>query len=307
MFGKAFSPSGISSFFEVCTQDENGSPLSDLVKMGARGGGFALTKGVTTSVIAHQSPRDTIMISINGKEQEALTTQTLINLLLEHAEHSYAISVDHQIEVPIGTGFGTSAAGALSCGLALVKALNLPLSYNSVARLAHIADIQCSTGLGTVEGLLVGGLVLITQSGAIGHGLVDRILIPSNLKIVVGVYEGISKAPLLSSYSMINVINQTAKHVMTQIINNPTLSTFLMQCRNFAITTGLASKRVRTLMDKAESAGAIGAAQNMLGEAVHAITTPETLDEVVNALAEDIPPDNLIVSDIAFHGAHLIS
>ena len=50
-------------------------------------------------------------------------------------------------------GFGTSAGGALTTGLALKEAIKLPLTYNQIGQVAHAAEIQCLTGLGTVSSL----------------------------------------------------------------------------------------------------------------------------------------------------------
>ena len=41
---RAFAPAAISSFFEI-HDSENGKPIIDLTKMGARGGGFGVTIG----------------------------------------------------------------------------------------------------------------------------------------------------------------------------------------------------------------------------------------------------------------------
>jgi len=46
---KAFAPAAISSFFEIYDTEGN-KPIIDLEKMGARGGGFGLQKGVLTKV-----------------------------------------------------------------------------------------------------------------------------------------------------------------------------------------------------------------------------------------------------------------
>ena len=47
---KAFSPAGISSFFEICDRTLEGSLITNLEHVGARGGGFVIEKGVLTEV-----------------------------------------------------------------------------------------------------------------------------------------------------------------------------------------------------------------------------------------------------------------
>jgi pantoate kinase len=306
MFGEAFSPSGISSFFEVCTREKNGTTISDPVKVGARGGGFALSKGVTTGIYVEESDVKDIEVFINNSQTwKAKTTETTIELILRSLEKQYKIKVEHAVEVPIGAGFGTSAAGAFSCGLALSHALRLPLTYNQIARIAHMAEVMCNTGLGTVEGLTIGGLVLVIESGAMGIGLVDRIPIDPNLKIVAGVFKSMDKASVIQSSETVQKINKIARKTLKSILHEPTPKNFLRSCKNFALDSGLASKRVIKLIEDVEEAGAIGATQNMIGEAVHALTTREFLDDVHSVFAKHLPEERIVVSDIDFQGARL--
>ena len=103
-------------------------------------------------------------------------------MLLSKMNEKYDVTVEHQIEVPIGTGFGTSAGGALTAGLALKEALDLPLTYNQIGKIAHVAEIECQTGLGTVSSLtFTGGCVLVVEPGAPGICQLDRIPITPRL------------------------------------------------------------------------------------------------------------------------------
>ena len=54
---KAFAPAAISSFFEI-HDTEGKKPIADLEKVGARGGGFGLQKGVLTKVTVARSRRN---------------------------------------------------------------------------------------------------------------------------------------------------------------------------------------------------------------------------------------------------------
>jgi hypothetical protein len=68
----------------------------------------------------------------------------------------------------------------------------------------------------------------------------------------------------------------------------------------------LASKRIRRLIEGAEEGGAIGSAQNMIGEAAHALTTTEWLNDVYGVFTDYLPKTRIIVSDIDFQGARLV-
>lgn len=308
LVGRAFSPSGISGFFEVITREKDGTPIKDPERIGSRGGGFALCKGVTTEVRLRTSNKKMIEIFINGKTApEAETTKCMVNMLLEKVPKSYYVEAKHVVEVPIGAGFGTSAAGALSCGLALSQALSLNLTYNEVGRMAHIADVVCHTGLGTVEGLMVGGLVLVVKSGAIGIGLVDRIPIPPNLRVVAGSFKPMKKSDVILSPKKYLAINKLARKTMKRILANPSLINFLRSCKYFSLHSGLATERVKRLIQDAEDAGALGSTQNMIGEAVHAIVDQQNLDPVYKAFRKHLPEESILVSEIDFQGARLLS
>jgi len=308
LYAIAFAPSGISGFFEICDRDRLGRPLKDPLRIGAKGGGIGLTKGVTTKVSATSAVENRVEVFINGEEApNALTTKAMVQRLLKLTSQSYEVRVEHKVEAPIGAGFGTSAAGAVSCGLALSAAVGLNVSFNRVMQEAHVAEVLCNTGLGSVEGMGGGGLVLVVKSGAVGYGLVDRIPIPQGLKVVAGTFRPIDKKTVLLAPEKHEAINRTARETMRRIQSSPTLKTFLESCKAFALNTGLASDRCRELIAAAEAAGAIGASQNMIGEAVHAVTTRRDLGSVREAFLRFLPQEKVLVSDIEFCGARLIS
>jgi len=303
---KAFSPSGISSFFEVCDRYSNGIPIEDPAQIGAKGGGFAIAKGVTTEVRVRPADATRIEVVINRRPVSAITTNAIVSLVLRPSKQQFHVEVEHNVDVPIGAGFGTSAAGAFSCGLALSHALRLNLTYNQIAKLAHIADVVCDTGLGTVEGLTVGGLVLILDSGACRFSQVDRIPLPANIKIVAGSFRPIDKRSVIIPLERRHTINMLARKAMGKILRRPTLVNFFKSSKEFALLSGLASDRVMQLITDAENAGAIGAAQNMIGEAVHAATAEEHLLDVKRVFEEHLPDEHVVISDIDFQGARLL-
>lgn len=77
-------------------------------------------------------------------------------------------------------------------------------------------------------------------------------------------------------------------------------------CFKFAERTGFVTPQVRKLSKLACEAGAIGAAQNMVGEAVHALTREENAERVAEAFKQVLPEQNVITSKIDFQGARLL-
>ncbi len=305
---KAFAPAAISSFFEI-HDTENNKPITDLERMGARGGGFGLQKGVHTKITAQEAKTNTIRVFINSKPApQAKTTQTVVEMLLAKMDKKFDVSVWHEIDVPIGTGFGTSAGGALTAGLAVKKALELPLTYNQIGKIAHIAEIKCRTGLGTVSSLtFAGGCVLVVEPGAPGICQIDRIPLTEKYMIVAGFFpSNILNKSMLSDAEKQKMINRYGKETMKAILANPSLRNFLDSCWHFSENTGFATPNVRKLVKLAKEAGAVGAAQNMLGEAVHALVNQKTANHVAEAFKQVLPSENVLVSKIDFQGARLI-
>jgi len=305
---KAFSPAGISSFFEICDQTSDGKPITNPEKVGARGGGFGLVKGVFTEVSVAKSKAESVRIFINGRQApEAETTRTIVGMLLERVDQPYCVEVKHRVDVPIGAGFGTSAGGAVGTALALSKAVNLSLTYRDIGRIAHVAEVKCKTGLGTVSGILFGGCVIVLEPGAPNHGSVDRIPITPDYHIVAGVFQPRLTSEFLKSTKKRALINEMGQKTLESILAEPSLENFLHSCKDFALKTGLATKRVIKLMNAAEKAGAVGAAQNMLGEAVHALVKKDKVKSVVGVFERVLPPEKIVVAEISLQGARLVT
>ena len=305
---KAFAPAAISSFFEI-HDTQNGKPITDLEKVGAIGGGFGLQKGVLTTVTAEKAEKNTVNVLINSKNaKEAKTTLHVIETLLAKTNTKHAITVEHKIEVPIGMGFGTSAGGALTAGLALKEALGLPLTYNQIGKIAHIAEIQCQTGLGTVSSLTFsGGCVLVVEPGAPGICQIDRIPITPDYMIVAGYFKtNIPKRPVFASIQKKQEINRYGKKTLEAILANPSLENFLTCCWEFSQKAGFATENTSQLVKAAKKNGALGAAQNMIGEAVHAVVHKKNADPVAEAFKQTLPSKQVIISRIDFQGARLV-
>jgi pantoate kinase len=304
---KAFSPAGISSFFEICDNAPDGAPMTDFERIGSRGGGFVIQKGVHTQAEVTAAKGNTIEIYINGQlAPEAETTRTVAETLLAKTHKKYAITIGHRVEVPIGAGFGSSAAGALSTALALSNALGLELTYNQLGRIAHATEVKCKTGLGTVGPIMLGGCILTVEPGAPGIGVIDRIPLSTDYAVVTGVFGSTPTKQVLSSPEKKEIINRWGKKTLEEILAEPSLENFLVCCREFAEKAGFMTERLRQLVHLAEKAGAIGAAQNMVGEAVHALTREENAENIAEAFKQILPNEKILVAKIDFQGARLI-
>ena len=304
---RVFSPAGISSFFEICDRTPDGKLISDLEKIGARGGGFSPDKGVTTEVIVAEAEEKRVKVFINGERcPEAETTKSVVEKLTAKVCEKYAVTVMHNVDVPIGAGFGSSAAGALGTALALSKVLGLNLTYNQLGIVAHVAEVKCKTGLGTVGPLLFGGCGLTLEPGAPGLARLDRIPVSPDHRLVVGTFSPYPTKEMLSSPEKREVINAWGRKTLKKILSDLSLQTFMGACKEFALGAGFVTGRVQKLIDLSEKAGAIGAAQNMLGEAVHALVMVDDVEAVHEAFRKLLPEEKIIIANIDSQGARII-
>lgn len=304
---KAFSPAGISSFFEICDTDKDGKPILDTGQVGARGGGFVIQRGVLTEVSLSKAEKNYVEVFINGKPAPAAeTTRTVAKTLMEKTGENHRVAVKHTVEVPIGAGFGSSAAGALGTALAVSKTLGLNCTYNELGRIAHAAEVKCKTGLGTVGPIMLGGCILTVEPGAPGRSIIDRIPTSQDHAVVAGVFGGILTKTVLTSSEKRSAVNRCGRETLGKILSEPSLENFLTCCCDFAEKTGFMTQRLRSLVKLAEKAGAIGAAQNMVGDAVHALTTLENAENVVQAFKQVLPQEKILVARIDGQGARLI-
>lgn len=304
---KAFAPAGISSFFEICDTTADGTPFTNLEYVGARGGGFGLQKGILTEVAVLEAKQSSVTVFINGKySPEAETTIAAIEALLRKTAKTCNVTVTHKVEVPIGAGFGTSAGGALTAVLALKEALDLSLTYNQIGKIAHVAEVQFKTGLGTVGPLMLGGCILTLEPGAPGIAVIDRIPLSPDYVIVAGVFETISTRQVLSSTNKRLEVNRYGRKTLEAILDDPSVENFLACCLMFAEKTGFMTPSLRQLVRLAEKAGAVGSAQNMIGQAVHSLVPEENANQVAEAFMQVLPPKKVIISKVDFQGARLV-
>ena len=304
---KAFSPAGISSFFEICDKTPDGKTISDLERVGARGGGFVINKGVHTQVEILEAKNTSIKVYINGKlAPEAETSRTVAETLLAKIEEKRRVKISHKVEVPIGAGFGSSAAGALGVALALSEALDLKLTCNQLGRIAHAAEVKCKTGLGTVGPIMLGGCILTIEPGAPGIGIIDRLPLPIGYSIVTGTFDSVSTKQMLSFPETRENVNRWGRKTLEAIMEEPSVENFLVCCIDFAEKTGFMTSRTKKLVKLAEKAGAVGSAQNMVGEAIHALASKKNAENIAEAFRKILPNERVLKTEIDFQGARLV-
>ena len=108
MSNTVFVPGHVTGFFNI--ENHEISP-----KNGSCGAGFLLSEGVRTTV----SDADRLTFDVNKGDD------TVIDEVLNIMEIDDSFKITQDISLPIGAGFGTSAASALSLALAINEYMDL--------------------------------------------------------------------------------------------------------------------------------------------------------------------------------------
>jgi pantoate kinase len=160
----AFCPGHISGYFKRVDG-------TSIAATGSVGAGLVISEGVTATV----TPSGKTAVRVVCQD----TTGTVIStdhesLPLSWVMNRLGITADIRTEcrLPIGAGFGLSAAALLATLTALDRLLTLRLSPHDIAALAHEAEVTHKTGLGDVAACQGGGRVVRHGPGI--DGRIDR-------------------------------------------------------------------------------------------------------------------------------------
>src|SRR2546427_3818098 len=130
---EAFCPGHVTAFFEVVDDP-------DPRRKGSRGAGLCLSLGVRTVARVRKAPRTMIDIFVNGRRQKAEVTQTVAEKIVRDA--SFEVKILSESPLPVSQGFGVSAAGALSTGLALAASLYRGTPPGESLTITHAAEVR---------------------------------------------------------------------------------------------------------------------------------------------------------------------
>lgn len=273
MSNSVFVPGHITGFFTIENHEIK-------LKKGSCGAGFLLSKGVRTTI----SPCDKLIIDVNRGDS------TVIDEVLSILEIDANFKITQDIQLPIGAGFGTSAASALSLTLALNEFLNLGYSDELCGQIAHMAEVNLGGGLGDVIAQTGKGLVLRTKPGAPGIGEIKSF----NEKVFIGwkTFGGIETSSVISNPHQNEVITSAGEKYLGIFEDDPTLENFLEFSQKFSRDIGLMSDEVKNLIDYFNSSSDIlGSSMAMLGNTVFAFAYDE--DVLKNLNVENLNIDEL--------------
>ena len=269
-----FVPGHVTGFFNIENHESK-------LKNGSCGVGFLLTKGVKTTII----DSDRFEYEVN------LGDDTIIREVLGIPNlNDTNFKIIQDIQLPIGAGFGTSAASALSITLALNDFLNLGYSNELCGQIAHMAEVNLGAGLGDVIAQTGNGLVLRTKPGAPGIGEIKSF--NHDVYIAYKTFGPIETSEIITDPNHKKIISEVALKYLELFEEEPTLDNFLEFSNKFSRETNLMSDEVKKQIEYFESMDDIlGSSMAMLGNTVFALSYNEDVFKTLNI--EELHVDKL--------------
>ena len=254
---RAFAPGHVTGVFRAETA------ARDPRERGSVGAGVVLELGARAEARFTPGPRRSVRVVGNGPGPWPIS-EDVARRLAPKLAGTLTVRIAH--ELPVGQGFGMSAAGALATALATASITGASRAH--AVRVAHLAELFGGGGLGGVAAILGGGLELRTRPGVPPFGEVTHFpFVPALFVGVVG--PPIPSPAVLSDPRSLRRI-RAASAGWPRLVRNPTPSAFFAVSERFTDRAGLASRpvarTVRALRDRGARAG-----QAMFGESFFAM------------------------------------
>jgi pantoate kinase len=297
----AFAPCHITGLFQIFDQS------AEALHVGSKGAGVCLRLGAKTTVTIRKGSKSSVKVNINNHTADAaqVSKHVVSTFLSRFSEtRNYEIVVEHHVGTPIGAGFGTSGAAALSLALALNEAFDLGMPKIEAAQIAHTSEIECRTGLGTVIAETFGGLEIRIKPGAPGIGEVKRLLVPENTEVACLAFGPLSTSKFLTDKATRTRINRFGGKLIDELVEKPTIINFMKLSRQFAEHVGLITEKVRSILDVMDQTGVV-CSMPMFGESVFTVTCEE-VGQILRVFRERGLNGHAIVSKVDSEGARLL-
>ncbi len=290
-------PHRISGFFEI-VDEINGKKINNPEKVGSRGAGFNLNSFGTTEIRLEESDdkedaSNKIFINNIELNENAETSNYVLKFCLHNQKKYYDIKIFHKFDLPVGCGFGASGSGALGCIYGLNHLLDLHLTSYEKARIAHIAEVVNRTGLGTVCGLLGGGLSILLEPGY--PCSFKQINVSTDLIVICGSFGEIHTKSILNDPQLNHNIKNAGKKALNRLLIDPNLRNFVRISYQFVLDSNILTildlNEIEELLKNLNNLNIIGASMNQLGRSIFIFchkTSEKEVQEVLNSYKPDL-------------------
>ncbi len=267
---------------------------------------MSLDLGVHTKVTTEPAKETTWSIKINGKTTgEAFVSENVLTKFSKLIKPQF-ITVEHVVETPIVAGFGSSGGGALSLALALNEAAGTGLTRIEASQIAHVTEIECRTGLGSVFASERGGFGILTKPGAPGVGEAISYPDAGRLRAVYVYFGPIPTKEALANPGLRAKINEMGGRFVDELTRDPTPTRFMRSSRQFTEHVGLVTPKLRNLFDKMDMAG-YTFTMAMFGEVAFSVMKRARAEEAATFIESSFPGYEAVVVGIDDKGASITS
>jgi pantoate kinase len=207
----------------------------------------------------------------------------VIRLALKYllGESPVKVLVNTKNELPIGQGFGMSAASALSATYAFSKIVGI--STNDALRASHFAEVQLKTGLGDVMASSFGGIEIRKSAGLPPWGIIEHIPGKGDLVLCI-VGKKLDTKKILEDTGKTSKIIDYGKYCTNKILQKPSVENLFSLSQTFTKNTNLADEKVHNAIKAANKFGL--ASMCMLGNSIFAMGKTDELCNVLSSFGK---------------------
>ncbi len=301
MEATAFCPAHVTGFFKAHFEENQGVPE----KFGSMGAGFSIKEGVTTKVIisAKNNQPSRFRISLKGFQSDKTdVSEFVLNEFLKLGNfEDIFFDIEHQISIPVGYGLGSSGAVALSLSYALDQVLEIKLDKIEIGKIAHIAEINCKTGLGDVLASYHGGFEIRVKPGAPGIGKVEKIDV-DNISIIMICFSPISTNKFIQEH--LSKINGLGGKMVNKLLESKDYDNFQDMSLEFAKYINVMTPRMQKLIEELSLNG-IKSGIALFGETVFTMIPKISKNKVLD-IFKKYPEGKIIISQLDVQGARVL-
>ena len=297
----AFCPAHVTGFFKANLDENHEIPE----KFGSMGAGFSIKEGVTTKVII--SPRTNqnskFRILTKGFQSDKTdVSEFVLNEFLKLGNfEDVFLDIEHRISIPVGYGLGSSGAVALSLSYALDQVLETNLDNTEIGKIAHIAEVNCKTGLGDVLASYYGGFEIRVKPGAPGIGQVKKID-AEDISIIMICFSPISTNKFIQEH--LSKINGLGGKMVNKLLESKDYDNFQDMSLEFAKYVNVMTPRMENLIEELSLNG-IKSGVALFGETVFSMI-PKELESKVLEILQKYPEGKIITSQLDVQGARVL-
>lgn len=258
----AFSPGHVTCFFQPVRTD-------NVLTTGSRGVGFKLSLGATVTLEERADKK--IEITMDGSRSKCPITEHVLRNMCPDRGFDVTIRND----IPVGQGFGMSAAGALATAISASEISGIPKS--KALEQAHVSEVVNNGGLGDVAAILCESHVPLRKIPGANGVTVDTGLEADMNLVVLG--DTLDTKSILTDPKKSRTIEEKGNEAIKEFEKRMDMDSLFEISRGFSSSVGLETFEISSFLSLFKNSGMC-----MLG---HSVFTTASKDEIEDLIGTD--------------------